>query len=167
MGKLLLTIGIILYAFPIRAQDIRAIEIKGEWREDKFSHDAINQDYCPYYLPVDLSRMGGFMNLTGSTYSTTVSGRSTMTMYSLRPFGTGSVSTGVTYRYYRGNIDAKLNIDFQYALPIKQGTTTSVSLQDNSDYSIIFDLSSSVDTVYACRGGFDQFEKDFLNRYSV
>ena len=154
MRKLLLTICLALYTVSTMAQLNRAIDITGEWDKDKLTQYASNVDYCPYYLVVNLKQVVGFSNIPGPTYTTTVMGQSKKTMYSLQVSGTmGYVNANVRYHCYRGDINSKVNVNFKYALPVKHGTPAKIHLQNNNDYSIVFEMNSSVDTVYACRGG--------------
>ena len=153
MKRLILLFYTILCTISIAAQNRPAIELAGEWVDNKYVQHASNNDYCPYYIAVDLTKVIGFNNVHGSSYTTTILGRSKKTLYTLVPSGTISSNASITYHNYRGDINNKLNIDFQYALPIKQGSTAEVHIQDNSDYAIVFDMSSTVDTIYACRGG--------------
>ena len=150
---LLLSCVVLICTISVFAQDIKAIEVIGVWEGNKYGQDAVNNDYCPYYITLDLREVLGFSNAPKPTYSTTVHGKMTTRLYTLALDGLNSPNTSVTYRYYRGDMNGKINVDFKYALPIKQGTSSNIHLQDNSDYTIVFDLSESVDTVYACRGG--------------
>ena len=48
----------------------------------------------------------------------------------------------------------KINPDFIYSLPVKSGDSTQVAPQKNSNgFTLLFDLSSAGDTIYACREG--------------
>ena len=60
-----------------------------------------------------------------------------------------------TYRYYRGDLNAKINADYQYALPVKQGDKIQMRSRSSSRYRVelIFSLKYAGDTVYACRSG--------------
>ena len=155
MNKLLLFLGAIFCSTSIFAQNksTLAIEIYGVVENNRINHDAVNNDYCPYYVVASLREAMGSTNVPGETRSTTIYGLSTARMLSLRQDGQNSVRVGVSCRYYRGDINKEPDINFRYALPLKQGATAKVSVQNDRYYSILFDLETSVDTVYACRGG--------------
>ena len=155
MKRFLLTLGIVLCAASLFAQDVSriAIEFRGTFENNRINQNAVNNDYCPYYVVASLKEATGSSSMPGNTYSTTIYGLSSKRMYSLNSSGENSVRMGISCSYYRGDINKEPNIDFRYALPVKQGTTAKVCQQNNRDHSIVFDLEVSIDTVYACRGG--------------
>lgn len=133
------------------AQSHRAIELNSSWEGRDLVYGATNNDYCDYFLSVDLSKTVGYQR-TPSPYTATI-GRGSSSLFTLKRDGYASPSTNITYRHYRGNPDKKINIDFLYALPIKTGDSTRVIPKKMIAYTLRFTMQHTSDTVYACRGG--------------
>ena len=152
MNRLILTLFLILGTTTIVAQGYTAIGLESEWTDKGLEWTAVNNDFSPYYLDINLEKINGFQYL-GSSY-TTMMDIGTRTLFTLRPEGSArTYSTGISYRFYRGDIRKKPNTDFQYAMPIRQGDVTRVRTLASNHYTMQFDMTQTIDTVYACRGG--------------
>jgi|GEM_PF-5890386 hypothetical protein len=78
MNKLLLFLGAIFCSTSIFAQNksTLAIEIYGVVENNRINHNAVNNDYCPYYVVASLREAMGSTNVPGETRSTTIYGLS-------------------------------------------------------------------------------------------
>lgn len=113
---------------------------------------AENADYCHHYLIFDFSLFGGFKSRESSPYRITVGkGRSEILTFKKMP--NSSPTHKFSYHTFRGDINAKPNLDYIYTLPVKTGDSIQFVSVPNIDYTMGFNLSHSGDTVYACRAG--------------
>lgn len=143
---LLLLCNILLYA-----QGRSAVEINSKWEEDCLVFSAQNNDYCDYYVSMDLSLVSGFKNVI-SPYTTIIT-KGENRLFELKKNDSSIQSARYTFHHFRGNPDKKINIDFHYALPVKTGDTISCRPKKMIDYTLRFRLQDTGDTIYACRGG--------------
>ena len=175
MRKLILFVSLCSLSLTAIAQNRQAIMVEGEWAqvalkdfatltdgttttapkvEMALSHFVTNYDICPYYLSIDLSSFSGFRSMPSSPYITTVQPGIKKKLHTMTRDETPQYNNRYKYSYYRGDVAAEIDINYPYALPIRQGDTTKISIGRNSgDYTLLFDMSYTVDTVYACRAG--------------
>ena len=126
----------------IVAQSEKPVTFTSTYNDSKKAYDyqATNHDYCPYYII--------FFRSNGNRHATTVYPGESF-------FFSGKVdnlvsSTSSSLSKYRGDINAKVNVNHEYALPVATGDSVRVRL---SRGSLLFSLRHASDTVYACRDG--------------
>ena len=146
MNKLSFICFVLIFSTNIFAQQAinNAVQISTEFDSEsgRVSFIADNQDFCDYVV---------FVKLEGSSprFETASSGK--RELFSIKPT-LGMSYSGYNFAMYRGNIDTKPNIDFAYRLPIKQGDSLLMKVNENTDgYQMDFTFYS--DTIYASRGG--------------
>ncbi|MCL2098032.1 MAG: M23 family metallopeptidase [Bacteroidales bacterium] len=134
------------------AQGPRAVTLKVEYEKSKsgleYKYHAISHDYCPYYIVVDLSRITNY-EIPGTKHVATLHPGQNY-LFRLKNRVSISSTSGIRYSYYLGNINAKVDAEYRYALPIAPGD--SVRIKHNRG-KLIFNLKHTSDTVYACRDG--------------
>jgi hypothetical protein len=152
---LLLVISLsLVFQANAQMQDINdAVQIKTNFDQNRgvLTFSAENEDYCDYYIFVDLSYLQGFLTIGTGRTVTIRHGQQQLFTLKVNP-DASSYSYGYKYAMFRGNVDAKKNIDFAYSLPCAREKTVKTNIKENAEgYQLAFDLPS--DTVYACRGG--------------
>ena len=151
MKKLSLCISAFLLLQASPPPSNTAIELSGSWQEKNLVYKSKNHDFCDYSIRVDFGSTVGY-NGPPSPYVAVISSGE-MPLFTLRWDGTTSVKPAFTYYIVRGNLHKKPNVEFLYALPVKQGDSVRVATKDERNYTLRFDLQHASDTVYACRGG--------------
>ncbi|GHT77519.1 hypothetical protein AGMMS50262_18730 [Bacteroidia bacterium] len=140
-----------------------AVQITTDFDENRgeLTFSANNRDFCDYYLYVDMSHMQGFLTMGAGQIVTVHPGQQRLFTLKTNP-DARKYSFSYRYTMYRGDVKAKPNADFIYALPCTSGNTVIAAVEKNQEgYQLSFELSS--DTLYACRGGAvcDDDLKDF------
>jgi hypothetical protein len=152
MKKLTLLLFIVSCIFLVNAQDLPA-PVYSKWIRDKDGNlDLVyaNKDYCDYYIVCTNGTITdvypGFNVIQRlSRYSSVYDKYRNMARYK--------------YTFYKGRFPDKLNPDFIYALPIRQGDSTNYIIKDINNYidsnkvSILVFSIKSLDTIYAARSG--------------
>lgn len=160
MKKNLLTSIFLCVCYGVFAQIPlnQAVKVSGDWQDGGtagyyYELTANNEDYCDYYLSLDLLNYGLFRGSQAHHFTSVHRGYSSIMR--LTPARKNSYQ-GAQFYYatLRGNIYLNVNVDFQYALPIKAGDSVRVFPKENSDYTLVFDLkNTTTDTIFACRRG--------------
>lgn len=134
------------------AQGDRAISLMTDVEDSSLKFSTKNDDYCEYYVSVDLSRVIGF-RYARTPYKATVQ-RGTHLLLTLKWDGSQHTSTQIYYKSFRGNPNKVINTDFLYALPVRTGDSVTVaSYHSDNLLTFRFDLTNAGDTIYASRGG--------------
>ena len=153
MKKLYICMLALMVISSAYSQKFRSVDLETAWSGDSktIQFSVNNKDYCDYYVAINVTDMTGFEPFF-SPYITTIN-KGISSLFSLKREGSASTNYSCTYRYYRGNVNRKVNPGYIYLLPVKSGDSISVRPKENSAYTLLFDLSNASDTVYACRGG--------------
>ena len=146
--KILFLLLFLLPLHGINAQEPKAVTISYEYNELKSGNDtyATNHDYCEYCIVVDFS-LTGYKVVPDKQTIILYPGRNFLFLLKNEKFG----SSNWYYRYYKGYINANVNADYCYALPVVPGD--SVRIEHGGRNGTRFNLRQVSDTVYACRGG--------------
>lgn len=134
---------------------LRAVDLEVDrTNEGNITFTAQNKDYCDYYIVLE------FPEIRGYTTSETVPVKKTVRQGNHKVMTLRRLSNSPSYSYelgkywhYRGDIDAKLNLDYIYPLPVRTGDSVRVKIPKTGDYEVVFNLKHTGDTVYACRSG--------------
>lgn len=114
---------------------------------------AENRDFCDYFVKIEFRDLMDYTvrgNITkGETVSRGKKIIATLTKSNPNSRGTYNYST----RIYKGSLDSKVNPDFIYTLPVKDGDSIQSLPAKGSRFTTIFNLQQVGDTIYACRGG--------------
>ncbi len=151
MKKIFCTTCLALSTLFSYSQVHRAVDLSSSWKNGDLEYSAINNDYCDYYVGVNLDKLVGYQPMP-SPHTATI-GKGSTYLFTLKKELNTLASTNITYFYYRGNVDKKPNVNFQYALPIKLRDSTRIKPLNNNNYTLRFNLQETSDTIYACRGG--------------
>ena len=135
------------------SQKLRSVDLKTEWSGDgkALQFYATNNDYCDYYLYINLTDLKDFEYFF-SPYTATIN-KGERSLFSLKREGVVPPSYSSSYGYFRGNVNLKVNPGYIYALPVKSGDSIQIKPKENSAYTLLFNLKYASDTIYACRGG--------------
>ena len=129
---------ILLSQHGIIAQPLGAVTTKWDYdnTQNESVFNATNHDYCPYFIILN----NGFSAKLNP-------GDNTLFRVKREEASSYIISS---YRYYSGDIYAKVNANHIYALPV--ATSKSVSIRQNRGI-LQFEIQHTSDTVYACRDG--------------
>lgn len=147
-----LLLALALCTCHISAQSLRALlrtptgVIESKWEnnsaQNKLELNYYNEDYCGYYL----YRKGD------RCYNLRV-GKTTVFSKAKDSKVPNPLNSSSTYRFYRGQFPKDFQLSTPYALPAKQGTTTSWQTDRHEPYKTMSFRIEKGDTVYATRSG--------------
>ncbi len=132
----------------------QAVEITTDFNQDgDITFISENKNHCDYYIWLDFSLLRGYNMNQPLPYTATVKDGTRRLFTIKRMSDSVSPTYSWTYRVYKGNANAKLNLDFVFSLPVKSGDSIQAMTSITRDFGIEFDFSHAGDTVYACREG--------------
>jgi len=146
--KILVLLLCLLLANIIVAQTPRAVTLAREYNSSQkaYEYNAVNNDYCPYYIVIDLSRAH---SSAGKKHSSVLRpGKNFLFRFKVED---AIPVTSSTFRFYKGDINAKVQADYHYALPVAAGNPVQARVASGG--RLIFSLRHTSDTVYASRDG--------------
>ena len=122
---------------------------------------ANNSDFCDYFVTLSFN---GLINTTVPPTAQVNASPGLSQILKLTPVRQNEpIRFGYSYSYIKGNSNPKINAQFRYLLPVKEGKSTSVNELKNLTeflgkpvppnwYALSFAMDEG-DTVYAARGG--------------
>jgi len=148
-----------LFTIQLKAQDI---EIKSDL-DDKgeYSFKAINHSQRPYFVVMDFKGLVGTCSDTPGSVHRVDSGEEQLC--TVKPNQGSTPFTSYSYRYFTSDPSAKIDQEYPYLIPVKNGTSTEVFHVTNIStvigkkapatwFCMGFDTNPG-DTIYASRGG--------------
>ncbi|NDW08499.1 peptidoglycan DD-metalloendopeptidase family protein [Dysgonomonas sp. 520] len=122
-------------------------------RDGNITFVSNNDDYCDYYVILDFPELRGYTARGAYPCKKNVrTGRENL--LTLKKISdTSSPGYRWSYTFYRGSINAKPNLDYIYAMPVKSGDSTRVNFGRSGEFKLYFNYRHAGDTVYACRAG--------------
>jgi murein DD-endopeptidase MepM/ murein hydrolase activator NlpD len=162
MKKLMVLCGVLLVLSQVAFSQKRDVTISYQTTPNGDGvFTAANSDYCDYFVTLTFSSL---INATASPTIQLSAPAGLSQIYRLTPVRKNEpIRFGFSYSYIKGNANPKINAQFKYLLPVKEGKRTQVNeLKNLSEflgkplppnwYALSYSMEEG-DTVYAARGG--------------
>jgi len=121
-------------------------------QEGHMTYTANNKDYCPYYIILNFTDLRGYTLNAANPFKKAIrTGKSNL--FKLRKIAGESGSSGYSWYFYKGDPNAKLNLDYIYTLPVKSNDSIRFRISKGHLYGMSFNMKHANDTVYAARAG--------------
>jgi hypothetical protein len=149
MKRLFFTVACLLSIGSLFAQKW-VVDFSYDFKDGQADYFADVEDYCDYYFIASINSRG----YQSVNQNEGLIRRGRNRLFTVKREG-GYSYPSFSYLAHRGNPHAKIQVDFPYAFPVKQGDSIRTKPKMNSSaYTTLFMLQyASSDTIYACREG--------------